>query len=218
MSNLHARSRSVAALLLTGAYASVALLSARFMGQRAIFGVQNLWARHALWLVGVRVVVEDERSDEERLVAPVVFVTNHQSGLDILVLFAALGGALRFLVKKELRRTPLLGRVMHVAGYPFVDRRDREQAHAAIRDAARQIHGRASVIVFPEGTRGPEGQLGQFKAGAFASRPGRKHPGGPDRHRGHRGAHERSHALGHARRGRPAHRPPHRLHRPPGGS
>jgi len=96
-----------------------------------------------------------------------IIIANHQSLLDILAVCAALPINFKFLAKRELFNIPLMGWGMASAGYIPVDR----GSHKSGRDAIRRITGvlakSVSVLLFPEGTRSPDGKLHAFKMGAF---------------------------------------------------
>lgn len=98
---------------------------------------------------------------------PYIFAANHQSQFDIFVLQGYLGFDFRWLAKLELFKIPVFGKAMALAGYIPVDRAHGRKALQSLDEAARRIAGGASVIIFPEGTRSPDGRLGQFKAGAM---------------------------------------------------
>jgi 1-acyl-sn-glycerol-3-phosphate acyltransferase len=97
-----------------------------------------------------------------------VLTFNHGSTLDVPVGAALLpeGGVLA--IKAEMRALPLLGPACAALGSIFLDRGDRESAYASLKVSARRIQDeKLQVLIAPEGTRSPDGQLGQFKLGAF---------------------------------------------------
>lgn len=98
---------------------------------------------------------------------PYVFASNHSSALDILVLFKALPKNFRWIAKKELFAIPLFGKAITVAGYIPIDRSNRRAAMQSLQTASDRIRAGASVVIFPEGTRSPTGQMGEFKSGGF---------------------------------------------------
>jgi len=98
---------------------------------------------------------------------PVVFASNHASQLDIPILYKALPVQFRFLVKQELFSIPFFGLAMRMTGYIPVDRSGGREAIKSLQEAARRIAGGTSVVVFPEGTRSPDGSLGAFKPGGM---------------------------------------------------
>jgi 1-acyl-sn-glycerol-3-phosphate acyltransferase len=92
---------------------------------------------------------------------------NHQSNFDILALQAGLPGQFRWLAKEELFRIPFFGLAIRRIGDIPIDRSNRKKAFQSIAEASRRIAGGTSVVVFPEGTRSPDGSLLPFKKGAF---------------------------------------------------
>jgi 1-acyl-sn-glycerol-3-phosphate acyltransferase len=118
-----------------------------------------------LRLAGVRLEVhEREKIPRGRAV---VFMANHQSNADPPALTACLPPVL-YLAKKEAFHIPVLGRAMRARGFIPVDRRNREQAAKAIDRAAEALRAGRSFLVFPEGTRSPDGRLQPFRKGVFA--------------------------------------------------
>jgi 1-acyl-sn-glycerol-3-phosphate acyltransferase len=121
----------------------------------------------ALVLAGTRVVLEGrENLGDAR---NTVIVSNHVSHLDAPVLFDALGVDLRAVVKKEIFAWPFLGRILRRAGFVAVDRRDRAQSSRALDQAAASLRSGLCFLVFPEGTRSPNGELLPFKKGGFVA-------------------------------------------------
>jgi 1-acyl-sn-glycerol-3-phosphate acyltransferase len=129
--------------------------------------LQRWWGRWILFGAGVRL----EPLEEERFLEPgrrQLFVANHQSLLDIPVLFAALPVPVVMAAKKELFRIPLFGWMMHAARFPKIDRANSEAAKRALLRSAERLRGTGvSVVLFPEGTRSRDGSVAPFKKGAF---------------------------------------------------
>jgi 1-acyl-sn-glycerol-3-phosphate acyltransferase len=98
---------------------------------------------------------------------PVVYMSNHQGNFDIPALFAALPVQFRWLAKAELFRIPLFGLTMRVAGYIPIERQDRRLAVQSMNLAAERVAAGTSLMIFPEGTRSPDGALLPFKKGGF---------------------------------------------------
>lgn len=96
-----------------------------------------------------------------------VVVANHQSQLDILVVYGWLDMDFRWVMKQELRRVPILGTCCEKLGHVYIDRSDSSAAVAAINRAKKNISGGTSIFFFPEGTRSRDGNLLPFKKGAF---------------------------------------------------
>jgi 1-acyl-sn-glycerol-3-phosphate acyltransferase len=95
-----------------------------------------------------------------------VFISNHQSIYDIPVIFASLPFQLRIIAKESLGRFPFLGWHLIRAGHLLVDRRKPDRS-GILNRWRRLVGDRLSLIIFPEGTRSADGQVGHFKAGSF---------------------------------------------------
>jgi 1-acyl-sn-glycerol-3-phosphate acyltransferase len=93
-------------------------------------------------------------------------MANHQSNCDPPALLAVLPPVL-VMVKKEFFRVPILGRGMVACGFISVDRRNREQALEAVEKGVQALKAGKSFLVYPEGTRSPDGRLQRFKKGVF---------------------------------------------------
>lgn len=98
---------------------------------------------------------------------PAVFIFNHQSNYDPVVVCKLLRRDLTAVGKKELRSNPLIGPAFTFAGVVFIDRGDREKAVAALQPVVQTLRDGISVVVAPEGTRQPTPLPGPFKKGAF---------------------------------------------------
>ena len=96
-----------------------------------------------------------------------VYIANHSSWLDVLAVVDVLPGSVRFTPKKELIRVPLFGQALTAGKHLAIDRDNRASAVAAYEQAAAMIRDGISAVVFPEGTRTPDGHLQEFKKGPF---------------------------------------------------
>lgn len=98
---------------------------------------------------------------------PAVFLFNHQSQLDVLVLGSLLRGNFAPVAKKELATNPLFGPLMRLLETAFIDRADNAQARKALEPAVERLRSGVSVVIAPEGTRSATPSPGTFKKGAF---------------------------------------------------
>ncbi len=129
-----------------------------------LYRIGRWGARMAVWLAGVRLEIHGlEKIPAGRAV---VFMSNHQSNCEGPALFSILPPLL-VLAKKEFFRVPVLGRAMVLRGFIPVDRKNRERAIQALEMAAKSLKAGHSFLVFPEGTRSPDGRLQPFKKGVF---------------------------------------------------
>jgi putative phosphoserine phosphatase/1-acylglycerol-3-phosphate O-acyltransferase len=151
----------VAACLLVG----VALLVAWRDRRRAVNAAIGLFVRLAPPVAGLRLAVRGaERIDASR---PAIFVFNHQSAVDIVIVCMLLRRDFTGVVKQESRRNWILGPAMTFAGVVFIDRFDRARAIAALQPLGDVLRRGISVVIAPEGTRSVGPALGPFKKGAF---------------------------------------------------
>jgi 1-acyl-sn-glycerol-3-phosphate acyltransferase len=98
---------------------------------------------------------------------PVIYMGNHQGNFDIHALSVAIPRLFSWVAKEELFRVPVFGSAMRRAGYIPLDRSGGRKAMKSMVLAAGRIAAGASVVIFPEGTRTPDGELLPFKRGAF---------------------------------------------------
>ena len=126
---------------------------------------RRAWAPLCLWVTGCQRLVErlPELPD-----GPVIFASNHESALDILVLIEKLPRTVRFIAKRELFLIPVFGWYLRLGGHISVDRRNTPRAVQSLRAAAAVVRAGTSLIVFPEGTRSRDRRIQPFKKGPFA--------------------------------------------------
>lgn len=96
-----------------------------------------------------------------------VFLSSHQSLMDIPAMLGYLPVQLRIAAKKSLFKIPFMGWHLSRAGHIPVDRSSTQNAVTSMRKAARYIREGICAFVFPEGTRSPDGALHAFKKGGF---------------------------------------------------
>ncbi|MGD0231134.1 MAG: lysophospholipid acyltransferase family protein [Syntrophorhabdales bacterium] len=146
--------------------ALVALAVAPFdpKGER-VHRIARLWARISLKVAGVDLSVEGAHHLDS---PPYLFMSNHQSALDITALLSGLPLPFKFIAKRELFLIPFFGWALTRAGYISIDRKNPREALKAIEEAVAKIKDGTTVLVFPEGTRSPDGNLLPFMKGAFS--------------------------------------------------
>jgi 1-acyl-sn-glycerol-3-phosphate acyltransferase len=114
-----------------------------------------------LWRV---TVIGAESSSAHSL--PCVVVANHQSLADIPVL-SHLPWEMKWMAKKELFTLPIVGFQLKLAGDIPVDRENPRDAVKSLRKARSYLENQCSVMIFAEGSRSPDGEVGPFLDGAF---------------------------------------------------
>lgn len=126
-------------------------------------GVIHLWGKSMLASAGVRHEASGLENIPERTC---IFVCNHQSHYDSLVIFAHIRKHLRYVAKRELFRIPVFGSALRLAGNISVDRTGSQADKDRMQEAISAVQERVSVMFYPEGTRSEDGALRPFKKGA----------------------------------------------------
>ena len=98
---------------------------------------------------------------------PAVFLFNHQSAIDVLIVAKLLRRDFTAIAKEEIASNPLVGPVFRVADTVFIDRKNQSRAIAALKPVVRTLRNGLSVAIAPEGTRSTGDRLGPFKKGPF---------------------------------------------------
>jgi 1-acyl-sn-glycerol-3-phosphate acyltransferase len=96
-----------------------------------------------------------------------IYLSNHESLTDILALYATLPQKVVMVAKRSLLILPVFSWGMWLAGFVFINRRDRASAFRSMARAGDRLRRGRSVLVFPEGTRGDSVSLQSFKKGGF---------------------------------------------------
>lgn len=123
------------------------------------------WGEFGSALAGIDIRI----SGEHHLWAqrPAVFLFNHQSAIDVLIIAKLLRKDFTAIAKQEIARNPLVGPVFRVADTVFVDRKNQTKAIEALKPVVKTLRGGLSVAIAPEGTRSAGDRLGVFKKGPF---------------------------------------------------
>ena len=125
----------------------------------------RIWAPGLLRGAGARLQIEG--FDTVDFSKPCIVVANHQSMIDVCVLFRALPVPLCFVMKDELAKVPVVGTYARAMGMVFIERGAAREATRRMRRASALFAAGLSVCGFPEGTRSRHGEVGQFKGGIF---------------------------------------------------
>ncbi len=97
---------------------------------------------------------------------PYIIISNHQSILDILIMNCLLF-RFRWISKIENYKVPVLRWYLRMAKYIIVDRGNKESKTGMMEKSAECLRKGISIMMFPEGTRSPDGEIAPFKLGAF---------------------------------------------------
>ncbi len=128
--------------------------------------IARQWARIILLATGVKVNLEGVEQVPGK--GPYVFMSNHQGSYDIFALHGYLPFDFKWLAKKELFSIPFFGWTLAAAGYISIDREANRDTVKAMNEAAERIRRGMSLLIFPEGSRSPDGSIQPFKKGGFA--------------------------------------------------
>lgn len=125
----------------------------------------GVWA--VVWIAraaGLRTRVEGLENIPPRTC---LFASNHTSNADPPTIVGAIPRRIAILAKKSLFAIPIVGPAFRLAQFVPIDRANPEQASASIERAAAQMRNGVSLLVYPEGTRSPDGRLLRFRRAAF---------------------------------------------------
>ena len=134
--------------------------------KKLIGKLSKMWAQWVIWSIGLQYDVKGLENLE--LDKKYIFMSNHESALDIILGVACIPYKIVFLAKKELFMIPVFGWAMQAAGMIKIDRQNPERARRSVDDAARILtHSSFSTLIYPEGTRSETRNLLPFKKGGF---------------------------------------------------
>lgn len=94
-----------------------------------------------------------------------IFAANHTSSADAPAVVDAIPRRIAILLKRSLFAWPIVGQAFHLADFIPVDRFNRESAIESVEKATEALRNGQSFLIYPEGTRSPDGRLQQFKKG-----------------------------------------------------
>lgn len=146
---------------------AVGLLALLFWrgSRNAVFVFARVFCGGIVRLMGWRIVVDETRLSAFR---PCVFVSNHQSIMDVLVFGSVVPRRTVAVGKRELTKIPLFGWFFRASGNLVIQRGNSEDARNMLEAAARRLKDEGlSVWFMPEGHRNAGRELLPFKTGAF---------------------------------------------------
>jgi len=123
------------------------------------------WGEFGSALAGIDIRITGEHHLWEQ--RPAVFLFNHQSAIDVLIIAKLLRKDFTAIAKQEIATNPLVGPVFRVADTVFVDRKNQDKAIEALKPVVKTLRDGLSVAIAPEGTRSAGDLLGTFKKGPF---------------------------------------------------
>jgi 1-acyl-sn-glycerol-3-phosphate acyltransferase len=125
-----------------------------------------MWVAYTgVQIVGVKVrTIGLDKIDPARTY---IFMSNHISNLDPPITLPLIPRRTSVMVKKELFKVPILGRIMLIGALVPVDRGNRDAGITAVRDAVKAIEQGLNMTIYVEGKRSFDGRLLPFKKGPF---------------------------------------------------
>ena len=144
---------------------SLIVAIAAILGDSKYLGyyVPKAWGHFTCWIYFLKVEVKGREYIDKN--QSYVFLANHQGYLDILLVYGYLGHNFKWMMKKSLRKVPMLGLACEKTDHVFVDRTTPQKD--ILRKSLNILKSGKSMAIFAEGTRSDNGKLGVFKKGAF---------------------------------------------------
>lgn len=154
-------------ILVATVFTAVVTIVGSFVGSAHFWGYYpgRLWSKVICRVLLLPIRVEGRELLDRR--QSYVFVANHQGPMDIFLVYGYLGRNFKWMMKKALRRMPLVGYACLKARHIFVDKSGPKKIQETIDHARATLQGGTSLVVFPEGARTFTGHMGVFRKGAF---------------------------------------------------
>lgn len=161
-----ARSIAATGSLATSFVAALPILALTGSRRRMQNFSYALFAETASALIGLELDIRGEENVWRQ--RPAVFIFNHQSKADVVIVLQLLRKDLAGVGKKEIRNIPIIGQVMQLGGAVLIDRENAKSAISAMQPLVDVMRDEGkSVVMAPEGTRTVTPKLNPFKKGAF---------------------------------------------------
>lgn len=162
-------------IIIQSVYATLKLsISAIYHGYKGTLSPQwvdehiQIWVKEILGYVKAKVHVINPQNIQPQHGQATLMMCNHASLYDIPLTYAAFPDvSIRMLAKKEMKKIPFMGKSMEVAGFPFIDRHNRQQAIQDMHKVREMLANDIVMWIAPEGTRSKTGHLAKFKKGGF---------------------------------------------------
>lgn len=140
----------------------------KFKGEKAaidyVTRIASSWGKFTLDIIGIDLDVEGTENIPEE---SVVFIGNHSSILDIPIILYTVKRTVGFISKKEVLKAPIIGYWLRRAYCIPLDRENPREAIKVINEGIEKVRSGVSMVIFPEGTRSKNGEVGIFKKGSL---------------------------------------------------
>ena len=141
------------------------LVSILGAGRTLGYYIPHYWAKLWCILMFIRIEVKGRENIDKK--TSYVFIANHQGAYDIFLIFGYLNHNFRWMMKKSLEKIPFVGFACKISEQIMVDRSSASAIQKTMETAKTILRGGISLVVFPEGSRTPDGKMKPFKRGAF---------------------------------------------------
>lgn len=133
--------------------------------QRLVQPIVRFWGWSIMHFAFVPITVLG--AENTRKVKSAVFVSNHQSMMDIFLMLGFASHNIGFLAKKQVIWIPIIGWLMLLLGHIRVDRSNPRRSLESVQRCIKAIENGWSICIFPEGTRSDDGEIKTFKSGSL---------------------------------------------------
>ncbi len=141
-------------------------ITSLFNRQSPLFSVYaRVWGRIVLWAAGAKIRLHGRTPPASE--GPFLVVANHASATDIPTGFAAIPYDLRFVSRPLFFKVPFLGWAMSRARHISLDPNKPREAARTLKELGTHFEAGRSVLIYPEGTRSPDGTVQTYKRGSF---------------------------------------------------
>ena len=123
------------------------------------------WLNPLIDMAGIKFVVKGKENIPEN--EPIIYTPNHSGVFDFPAVILNTPKPCAFISKKEAQKLPIVHKWMWLMDCVFIARKNKRAAHGSLQEAIELVRNGRSMVIFPEGTRSKDGQLGVFKGGAM---------------------------------------------------
>jgi 1-acyl-sn-glycerol-3-phosphate acyltransferase len=152
---------------LTAGYCSLSVVVRPITGEQGPHRLMRRYFDAVIRELGIALVAEG--TEKVAPTGPCIIAVNHNSLLDVPVVGTILPIDYKWVSKKSIFYVPFVGWHLWAAGHIWVDRNRKDNMDRLSDEFHRVVGTGGSILMFPEGTRSPDGRLQKFKAGAFVT-------------------------------------------------